>query len=220
MLILALDTATDRGSLALVAADRVLMEYSLESHGTYLSRLMPGVEALFSHTGREPVELAAVAVSLGPGNFTGLRIGLATAKTLAWSLRCPLVPVPTMEVLAAQFPFHPHPIGVVLDAKRGEVFWGRFSCPEDRPEIEEGPLRLAVRDLPARLAGPLLLTGPGLGVHQEALAPHLTPEIALAPPELRAPRAPTLARLARYRLAQGQTANPAQLVPTYLRPAL
>jgi tRNA threonylcarbamoyladenosine biosynthesis protein TsaB len=220
MLILALDTATEKGSLALVAADRVLMEYTLESHGTYLTRLMPGIEALFSHTGRELTDLAAVAVSLGPGNFTGLRIGLATAKTLAWSLGCPLVPVPTLEVLAAQFPFHPHPIGVILDAKRGEVFWGRFSCPEDRPEIEEGPLRLAVEDLPARLPSPLLLTGPGLEVHQEALAPHLSPEIALAPPELRLPRAPTLARLARYRLARGQTANPAQLVPTYLRPAL
>jgi tRNA threonylcarbamoyladenosine biosynthesis protein TsaB len=220
MLILALDTATAKGSLALVAADRVLMEYSLESHGTYLTRLMPGVEALFSHTGRVPAELEAVAVSLGPGNFTGLRIGLATAKTLAWSLRCPLVPVPTMEVLAAQFPFHPHPIGVVLDAKRGEVFWGRFSCPGDRPQTEEGPLRLAVRDLPARLSSPLLLTGPGLEVYQAALAPHLGPEIAVAPSELWLPRAPTLARLARYRLELGQTANPAQLVPSYLRPAL
>jgi tRNA threonylcarbamoyladenosine biosynthesis protein TsaB len=220
MLILALDTATEKGSLALVAADRVLMEYTLESHGTYLTRLLPGVEALFSHTGRELADLAAVAVSLGPGNFTGLRIGLATAKTLAWSLGCPLVPVPTMEVLAAQFPFHPHPIGVVMDAKRGEIFWGRFRCHEDQPVIEEGPLRLAVRDLPARLSVPLLLTGPGLEVHQAALAPHLTPEIALAPPELRLPRAPTLARLARYRLERGQTADPAQLVPTYLRPAL
>jgi tRNA threonylcarbamoyladenosine biosynthesis protein TsaB len=220
MLILALDTATEKGSLALVAADRVLMEYTLESHGTYLTRLLPGVEALFSHTGRELAELAAVAVSLGPGNFTGLRIGLATAKTLAWSLGCPLVPVPTMEVLAAQFPFHPHPIGVVLDAKRGEVFWGRFRCPEARPVIEEGPLRLALKDLLARLPFPLLLTGPGLEVHLAALAPNLNPEIALAPPELRLPRAPTLARLAHYRLEMGQTANPAQLVPTYLRPAL
>jgi tRNA threonylcarbamoyladenosine biosynthesis protein TsaB len=220
MLILALDTATEKGSLALVAADRVLMEYTLESHGTYLTRLLPGVEALLSRTGRGLADLGAVAVSLGPGNFTGLRIGLATAKTLAWSLNLPLVPVPTMEVLAAQFPYHPHPIGVVLDAKRGEVFWGLFECPEDRPRGLEGPLRLPVEELPPRLTPPLLLTGPGLEVYQEVLAPHLTPEIALAPLELWLPRAPTLARLARYRLEMGQTANPAQLVPTYLRPAL
>jgi tRNA threonylcarbamoyladenosine biosynthesis protein TsaB len=220
MLILALDTATEKGSLALVAADRVLREYSLESHGTYLTRLMPGVEALLTHTGKDPADLAAVAVSLGPGNFTGLRIGLATAKTLAWSLGCPLVPVPTMEVLAAQFPFHPHPIGVVIDAKRGEVFWGLFQCSEDLPQALEGPWRLSVADLPARLRPPMLLTGPGLEAHFEALIPHLSPEIALAPPEMRAPRAPTLARLAHPRLEAGLTANPAQLVPTYLRPAL
>jgi tRNA threonylcarbamoyladenosine biosynthesis protein TsaB len=198
----------------------VLMEYALESHGTYLTLLLPGVEALLRNTGKNLSDLAAVAVSLGPGNFTGLRIGLATAKTLAWSLACPLVPVPTMEVLAAQFPFHPHPVGVVMDAKRGEVFWGLFACPEDQPQTLADPLRLPAADLPARLSPPLLLTGPGLTVYPDLFTPRLAPDIALAPPEMRSPRAPTLARLARHRLAQGQTANPAQLVPTYLRPAL
>ena len=220
MLLLALETATDKGSLALVAGDQVLMEYSLESHNAYLTCLMPGVAAILRNTGREVADLTAVAVSTGPGNFTGLRIGLATAKTLAWSLNCPLVPVPTMEVLAAQCPFSPDPIGVLMDAKRGEVFWGLFRCPEDRPQVLEGPLRLPVAELPARLHQPLLLTGPGLEVHREGLAPWLSPDIALAPPDQRLPRASTLARLARHRLKLGLTANPAQLVPTYLRPAL
>jgi tRNA threonylcarbamoyladenosine biosynthesis protein TsaB len=220
MLILALDTATEKGSLALVAGDQVLLEYSLESHNSYLTRLMPGVAAILRNTGKDVADLAAVAVSVGPGNFTGLRIGLATAKTLAWSLRCPLVPVPTMEVLAAQFPFSPDPIGVLMDAKRGEVFWGLFRCPEDRPQALEGPLRLPVGELPARLPVPLLLTGPGLEVHREALTSQLSPEIVLAPPDRRWPRASTLARLARHRLELGLTTPPAQLVPTYLRPAL
>ncbi|MGO8763135.1 MAG: tRNA (adenosine(37)-N6)-threonylcarbamoyltransferase complex dimerization subunit type 1 TsaB [Desulfobaccales bacterium] len=220
MLILALDTATEKGSLALVADDQVLLEYSLESHNSYLTRLMPGVAAILSHAGAEAADLAAVAVSVGPGNFTGLRIGLATAKTLAWSLKCPLVPVPTLEVLAAQVPFQPDPIGVVMDAKRGEVFWGRFRSTEDQPQVLEGPLRLPVVDLPARLVAPLRLTGPGLEVHREILTAHLAPEIVLAPPELRWPKASTVARLARHRLEAGLTGNPAQLTPSYLRPAL
>jgi len=220
MLILALETATEKGSLALVAGDRVLREYFLESPNAYLTCLMPGVAAILKNTGKEAADLGAVAVSTGPGNFTGLRIGLATAKTLAWSLKCPLVPVPTLEVLAAQCPFHPHPIGVVMDAKRGEIFWGLFRCPEDWPQVLEGPLRLPVGELPARLAVPLLLTGPGLDAHRETLTRLLPPEIAWAPPERRLPRASTLARLARRRLELGLTANPAQLVPTYLRPAL
>jgi tRNA threonylcarbamoyladenosine biosynthesis protein TsaB len=203
-----------------VSENRVLMEYALESHDNYLTRLMPGVAELLKQTGKTLEELTAVAVSLGPGNFTGLRIGIATAKTLAWSLKCPLVAVPTLEILAAQFPFHPHPIGVVMDAKRGEVFWGLFACPEDQPQVLEGPLRLAAADLPPRLPRPMLLTGPGLEVHLGVLTPHLSPEITLAPPELRWPLAPTLARLAGHRLKQGLIANPAQLVPIYLRPAL
>ena len=220
MLLLALDTATETGSLALVEDDRVLREYSLDSPNAFLTCLMPGVAAILNKSGKEVADLTIVAVSTGPGNFTGLRIGLATAKTLAWSLNCPLVPVPTMEVLAARFPFSPDPIGVVMDAKRGEVFWGLFRCPEAQPQVLEGPLRLPVSELPARLRPPLLLTGPGLEVHREVLASRLSPEIAWAPADQRLPRAATLAHLARHRLELGLTANPAQLVPTYLRPAL
>jgi len=220
MLILALDTATDKGSLALLEEDRLLGEYSLESPGTYLTRVLPGVEALLQGTGRRLEEVQAIGVSAGPGNFTGLRIGLATAKALAWALECPLVPVPTMEVLAAQFPFQPHPLAVLLDAKRGEVFFGLYLCPEDRPRLVAGPERLAVAALPERLQPPLTLTGPGLNAYGRVLTETLPRDLAWAPPQMRHPRAETLARLARLRLAEGLTARPAQLVPTYLRPAL
>jgi tRNA threonylcarbamoyladenosine biosynthesis protein TsaB len=220
MLLLALDTATEKGSLALMTEDQVLLESSLESPNAYLTSLMPEVAAILRNAGKEVKEVTAVAVSAGPGNFTGLRIGLATAKTLAWSLQCPLVPVPTLEVLAAQVPFHSDPVGVVMDAKRGEIFWGRYWCPDEWPRLLEGPLRSPVVDLPARVSQPLRLTGPGLDAHRDALTKLLPPEIAWAPPEQWYPRASTLARLARRRLEQGLTVNPAQLVPTYLRPAL
>lgn len=220
MLILALDTATDQGSLALVADDRLLAEYSLESPGTYLRRLLPGVEALLQAAGRDLAEVGAVAVSQGPGNFTGLRIGLATAQGLAWALGCPVVPVSTLEVLAAQFPFHPHPVGVLMDAKRQEVYWGLFRCQGDRPQPLEDPVRLPVALLPPRLHPPLMLTGPGLNAYEAFLKDHLHPEINWAPPEMRHPRAPTVARLALLQLKEGLPPAPAPLVPTYLRPAL
>ncbi len=178
------------------------------------------MEALLQDTGRQVGELGAVAVSTGPGNFTGLRLGLATAKALAWSLGCPLVPVPTMEVLAAQLPCSPDPIGVLLDAKRQEVFWGVFRCPGDRFQEAAPPRRLPVAALPPRLTPPLRLTGPGLEAYADFLRERISPEIAWAPPELRFPRAATLAGLARLRLALGLTAAPAQLAPLYLRPAL
>jgi len=219
-LILALDTATEKGSLALVADDRLLAEYSLPSPGTYLQRLLPGVEELLRAAGRSLQDLGAIAVSQGPGNFTGLRLGLATAKALAWALNCPLVPVPTLEALAAQSPWQPHPTAVIMDAKREEVYLGLFRCPEELPHPLAEPQRLPVAALPARLQPPLLLTGPGLEAYADFLGPHLDPEITWAPPERRHPRAATIARLGRLRLQQGLTIAPQQLVPAYLRPAL
>jgi tRNA threonylcarbamoyladenosine biosynthesis protein TsaB len=216
VLILALDTATVKGSLALAEGERLLAEASLEAPGAYLCRLLPGVAELLALAGRSPSELQAIGVSVGPGNFTGLRIGCATAKALAWALGVPLIPVPTMEALAAQLPFQPQPIGVVLDAKRSEVFWGLYRCPADRPQEVEAPVRLPLAALIPRLTPPLLLTG----LVAPLLDAALPKGVSLAPPELRDPRAATVARLARLRLEAGLTVPPQQLIPTYLRPAL
>ena len=220
MLILALDTATEQGSLALAADDRLLAEKFFYSPGTYLQHLLPGVEELFQDAGRSLKELEAIAVSQGPGNFTGLRIGLATAKGLAWALDCPLVPVPTLAAIAGQGPHQDYPTAVLMDAKRGEVYLGLFRCLEEFPQTLAEPLRLPVAELPARLKPPLLLTGPGLSVYEDFLGPRLSPAITWAPPERRYPRAATILRLGRLLLKQGQTVSPPQLTPTYLRPAL
>ncbi|MCL4502886.1 MAG: tRNA (adenosine(37)-N6)-threonylcarbamoyltransferase complex dimerization subunit type 1 TsaB, partial [Deltaproteobacteria bacterium] len=182
----------------------------------YLSRLLPSLVQLFEAAGRDPAALQAIGVSVGPGNFTGLRIGLATAKTLAWSLSCPLVPVPTLEVLAAQVPEQNYPIGVVTDAKRGEVFWGLYQSRTERPQMLAAPVRLPLAGLSRHLIPPLVLTG-----SMVSSLPSLPREgVSLAPPESRLPRAATVARLALRLLSAGQTARPEQLVPTYLRPAL
>ncbi|MGB9294282.1 MAG: tRNA (adenosine(37)-N6)-threonylcarbamoyltransferase complex dimerization subunit type 1 TsaB [Desulfobaccales bacterium] len=215
MLILALDTATDNGSLALVEDEESLGESTLAGANAYLVRLLPRLAALFAAAGRDPTELGAIGVSVGPGNFTGLRIGCATAKTLAWSLGCPLVPVPTLDVLAAQVPFQPQRIGVVMDAKRNEVYWGLYRCPADQPLVETEPVRLPLAELYRRLTPPLILTGPWVSSMGD-----LPAGVALAAPESRYPRAATVARLARRRLSAGLAASPQQLAPIYLRPAL
>jgi tRNA threonylcarbamoyladenosine biosynthesis protein TsaB len=220
MLLLALDTATEKGSLALAEADRLLGEGFLHSPGAYLQRLLPALEELLRAAGRHLHEITAIAVSQGPGNFTGLRIGLATAKGLAWALGCPLTPVPTLEALAAAFAFQPHPVAVLMDAKREEAYLGLFRCRGEVPEPLTEPRRLPVTALPPLLTPPLLLTGPGLNAYGDFLRQHLSLEVSWAPPELRHPRAASIARLGRLRLEQGLTAPPPQLTPTYLRPAL
>lgn len=220
MLILAIDTSTEQGGLALVEGDRVWGESTLATPGTYLQHLLPGVEALLAKAGRAFSDLGAIAVSRGPGNFTGLRIGLATAQGLAWSRNLPLAAVSTLEALAAQIPFPPYPVAVLMDAKRREVYLGRYRCGDNRPQALQEPVRLPVDALTQELSPPLVLTGPGLTVYEDFLRDRLDPAILLAPLELRYPRASTVARLARALISAGQTVPPHRLTPAYLRPAL
>jgi len=220
MLLLAVDTSTEQGSVALWEGERLLAEVSLVLPGAYLTHLLPEVEALLARTGRTLPQVRALAVSRGPGNFTGLRIGLATVKTLAFALNLPVAAVSTLEVAAARLPFCPEPVAVLVDAKRRELYFGVFCCRGETPEPLGDPERLPVGQLPARLRPPLILTGPGLSTYEALLRPLLPPGTLLAPPEVRHPQAATLARLARERLARGQTTAPGELLPTYFRPAL
>jgi tRNA threonylcarbamoyladenosine biosynthesis protein TsaB len=220
VLLLALETATEKGSLALLEDDRLIEELTLDTPGSFLVHLLPALDALLARTGRDLREIRAICASQGPGNFTGLRLGLATAQGLALALGCPVVPVPTLEVLAASGAGHPHPVAAVVDAKRQEVYLGLFDCLGEFPEPLGKPERLAARDLPGRLQPPLLLTGPALWAYQDILAEALAPGISLAPEDWRHPRAAAVGRLGRRRLAQGQTVSPPQLTPLYLRPAL
>ncbi len=220
MLLLALDTATERGSLALLEDDQVTAELVLDTPGTFLVHLLPALDNLLAKTGRHLAEIGAVCVSQGPGNFTGLRLGLATAQGLALALKIPAVPVPTLEVLAASLSGSPQPVAALADAKRQEVYLGQFDCKGLFPEPLAPPERLAAADLPGRLVPPLVLTGPGIRPHRDFLTAHLAPGITLAPEDLWLPRAATVGRLGRHRLAQGLTVAPPQLTPLYLRPAL
>lgn len=220
MLLLAVETATEQGSVALWEEGQVVGEISLALPGAYLRHLLPAVDTLLKEAGRTLSQVRALAVSQGPGNFTGLRIGIATVKTLAFALQVPVVPVSTLEVVAARLPFRPEPVGVLVDAKRGEVYLGLFRCEGATPVALGEPERLPVGHLPSRLRPPVVLTGPGLSVHEGFLKPLLPPGLVLAPPELRSPQAATLARLAQERLDRGAGVSPAALLPTYLRPAL
>jgi tRNA threonylcarbamoyladenosine biosynthesis protein TsaB len=208
LLLLALDTATEKGSLALLADDQVEAELTLDTPGSFLVHLLPALDALLAQAGRTLTDIEAICVSQGPGNFTGLRLGLATAQGLALALNCPAVPVPTLEVLAAPLAGHPHPVAALADAKRQEVYLGRFDCRGEFPEPLSEPERLAVTDLPGHLLPPLLLTQ------------HLAPGVQLAAPDLWLPHAAMVGRLGRRRLSQGLTVPPPQLTPLYLRPAV
>lgn len=104
MPVLALETATLVSGVALATESALLAEWKLETTKTHSELLLPHIEMLLQAAQVEKQQLQAVAVSLGPGSFTGLRIGLATAKALAYALGIPLIGVPTLEALAYNCP--------------------------------------------------------------------------------------------------------------------
>lgn len=219
MLVLALDTATGRGSLALLAGERLLVEYTLDSSASYLSRLLAGIDRLFQETGATIRDVNLIVVSHGPGNFTGLRLGLSTAKGLALALGCPVIPVNTLDSLAANFPFAALPVCPVLDAKKHEVYAAFYHNRAAASQVVGDYLLLSPAALAARILAPTLITGPGLERYGSLFQELLGNLAVLPPPECRHVRASTLARLGVQQFAAGLVPNLDNLTPFYLRPA-
>jgi len=125
MLNLAFDTATKRGRFALADGAELLAYRPLNVTGSYADALLPVIQEMLADVGRTQDELTAIGVTVGPGSFTGVRIGVATAKGLAWGLGCRLVGVTSLEAMAGAL-LAEHPAAEVavpvLDARRGEVF--------------------------------------------------------------------------------------------------
>ncbi|MGH7386409.1 MAG: tRNA (adenosine(37)-N6)-threonylcarbamoyltransferase complex dimerization subunit type 1 TsaB, partial [Candidatus Rokuibacteriota bacterium] len=122
MRLLALETATLAGGAALLDDGRLVGEIRLNIALTHSERLMAVVDRLLQDCGGDARSLDALAVSVGPGSFTGLRVGAATAKGLALALEIPVAPVPTLDALAATLPFADAPVCPLLDARKGEVY--------------------------------------------------------------------------------------------------
>lgn len=126
MNILAMDTSNQVMGVALVKDGQVAGEYITNVKKNHSVRLMPAIDQLMEETSTEPEELDKIVVAKGPGSFTGVRIGLSTAKTMAWALEIPVVGVSSLEAAAYQAKFFDHYICPFFDARRGLVYTGLY----------------------------------------------------------------------------------------------
>jgi tRNA threonylcarbamoyladenosine biosynthesis protein TsaB len=218
-LVLALETATPSASVALVRGRSCLGERALARERAVSEQLLPAIDALLGAAGFGLEDVDAFALSIGPGSFTGLRVGVATVKGLAFASGLPAVAVPTLEALAFGAPAGEGPVVALLDAQRGEVYGAAFERVPGglRPSLPEG--LYGVADLCARLPRRGTFVGDGATLHDEALRARLGDAIRLAGAVHPAPRARDVGDLAERLLAAGRGLDPARLALRYVRRA-
>jgi tRNA threonylcarbamoyladenosine biosynthesis protein TsaB len=214
---IALETSSRSGSVALVESDgTVIGEEQSPQDLKHAAALISILDSLAKRHGWTPRDVREIYVSAGPGSFTGLRVGITAAKTLALSLGANIVAVPTTDVLARNAPHHARNILIVLDAKRGQIFTARYTQ-QGGDIVQDEPAHLdTLAAMLARTPRPVYLIGEGIPYHRAAL-PAEDPQIILTPEESWRPRAAVVAHLGHQLARVNQFTDPDRLTPLYLR---
>ena len=217
MTLLAIETATRQMGVAVMDGENVLASYELLAENPHAVEL-PGAVSRVLKAARTSLEkLDGLVVDIGPGSFTGLRIGLAFVKALAFSTKKPVIGVPSLDVLAANVPFAPRPVCTVLDAKQKNVYATVFLTGERQVTRRTDYLLGPAEEILGRFTEPAIFLGDGCGRYRDLIL-KFCPKAEFAAPELWLPRAATLGRLGALRFAEGKSDDPARLVPMYLYP--
>ena len=213
MRILAVETSGPRGGIALADSERILDERRLDEGLRHGRDLLLTIRDACAAAGWTPRDIELLAVSIGPGSFTGLRIAVVFAKFTAWHTGAPIVAVPTLRALAENAPPDASRVVPILDAKRGGLFASIFERRSGRLDEILGPTLLEPEDLAGRLQPPAFILGRGIPKGRSALG-----GFDLAPEDLWDVRPSVVARLGRQMHARGEFADPLRLEPVYIRP--
>jgi tRNA threonylcarbamoyladenosine biosynthesis protein TsaB len=217
MALLAIETATRQLGVAVVEGEQVLSAYELLADYPHAVELPGAVTSVLKEAGTTLEQIEAIAVDIGPGSFTGLRIGLAFAKALAFPAKKPLVGVASLDVLAANVPFSPRLVCPVLDARQKNVYAALYRLQDEQVVRQSDYLLGSADEILGLVKEPAIFLGDGITRYRELILKRC-PEPLFAQPELWLPRVATLGRLAAARVRRGETDAPERLVPLYLYP--
>ena len=218
MKILAIETATLMGGVALTTPEGVQAEYRLNVRSTHSEQLMPAIDKVLKASHTSPQQIDAFAVSIGPGSFTGLRIGISTVKGFAIVTGHPIIPVPTLEALAYALPFSSHPICTVIDARKGEVYTAlfQFNGTKNLQRLWDDKV-MTPSALLNQITERTLFIGNGIHLLNKALLNSVGDLAILTPIHLWVPSAVHIAELAREKWNRGQIDPSLPIVPRYIR---
>ena len=212
MRLLAVETSSPAGGVALLDDERVVAEYLLDVTVTHSERLMAAVDHVLADARWSPRTLQGLAVAVGPGSFTGLRIAVSTIKGLSLALGLSVAAVPTLDAMAAALPWAALPVCPVLDARKGEVYASLYRWDGDGMRREWEYLALSPEAFAERLTEPVVVMGDGAAAIRSPLARSM-------PPPRRVPSPACVGALGLERLRRGDAVAAAALQPLYLRPS-
>lgn len=217
MYILGIETSTRTGSVAVVSEDSVIAQYSLNIEVTHSERLMSTVDRVLKDTGLVIADIDGYAVAIGPGSFTGLRIGLAAVKGLALVTGRPVAAVPTLKALAGNLPYSAYPVCPMLDARKKEVYAAtyRFEGADMAQIMAEAVLSLSL--LSERISGKTLFTGEASHLFREDIEKIFGDRALFAPVSSILPSAATVAGIGLNMIKSGKKTAPDSLTPMYIR---
>ncbi|MCM3588678.1 tRNA (adenosine(37)-N6)-threonylcarbamoyltransferase complex dimerization subunit type 1 TsaB [Mesobacillus maritimus] len=217
MKILSIDTSNYALGIGLLDENQVLGEYISNIKKNHSVRVMPAIQTMMNECGVKPADLTKIVVAKGPGSYTGVRIGVTIAKTLAWTLNIPLTGVSSLEVLAASAGRHFNGfICPLFDARRGQIYTGLYRFKDGRLVTEKDDQLVLTADwAPAlsTLSEPILFVGNDVSIHQSVITDALGDRAVFAEITEHNPRPAELALLGRDRIEE----DPHSFVPNYIR---
>ncbi len=221
MYLLGIESATPVAGVAVMQKDRILSERLINNRKTHSGHLLPMIREVIGEAGIEPGDIGAVAVSSGPGSFTGLRIGMSTAKSLAQVWGVPLVGVSTLDALVHPLCGLRNLVCPVLNARKNEVYTAVYDVANNALVDLTGPMAVKPGDLVQLLMQwpnrAFTFLGDGVDQYYEIFEDLLKDKAVFAPAAVNLPRGSSVAELGFIRLQAGQGVNPVDLTPNYVR---
>ena len=222
MKILAIDSSGLVASAALIADGVLVAEYTVDYKKTHSQTLLPMVDEILRMTEQDLAGIDAVAVSGGPGSFTGLRIGAATAKGLGLALEKPVIGVPTVDALAYNLYGTERLICPMMDARRAQVYTGIYTFSGGEFKVLRAQEVIAAADIIEVLNGmgqPVIFLGDGIPVYGNLIEERVKVPYSIAPAHLARQRAGAVGALACIYYKEGKIQSADEFLPVYLRPS-
>ncbi|MDD3173328.1 MAG: tRNA (adenosine(37)-N6)-threonylcarbamoyltransferase complex dimerization subunit type 1 TsaB [Herbinix sp.] len=220
MKILALDSSGLVASVAIVTEENMLAEYTVNYKKTHSQTLLPMLDEIIKMVEMDLKDVDAIAVAAGPGSFTGLRIGSATAKGLGLALNKPIIPVPTLDGLAYNLYATDKLICPMMDARRGQVYTGLYEFDQNEFQIRKQQTAIAVEDILEeinQLGQEVIFLGDGVPVYKEIIEQKAKVKYNFAPIHLNRQRAGAIGALGTLYYQKNIIQTASQHEPVYLR---